>query len=210
MTVHQLKDRKSSDKIKGLLVDDNYDFYVVTEALVSNEIDLDYAPDAFSAHKMVKASQFDVIICDVHMPLMDGLTLLGEFQKKNINIPFVFVTGNASEKIVKQAFRLGAYNFLEKPFKKEALLEKVRDAIELCDGKRLDNEATTEKEEQDKAYIYNTLKSHYYDIDRILQTINQVNMPTEAVHRELEKKMTTGKCLFDDIQNLKASWKPAS
>lgn len=196
------EDKKSSGdapkKYKVLLVDDNYEFYQIVQLSLEDYLEIDYAGDGFTAFQMVKRNNYDVVICDILMPLINGLALLHEFKKKHIAIPFLFVTGNANDKIIREAFHAGAYNLIEKPFDREDLLEKVENAVKLHKSER-----TTEITDQDRAYIYNTLKMYYYDVEKIIRTIHTANMPVSAIHQELEKKVRTGKCLFDDLQGLR-------
>ncbi len=186
------------NKIKALLVDDNYDFFAILSIGVKEKVDLDYACDGFTAFKMMKKDKYDVVICDVYMPLFNGIAFLAETKKKNVHIPFVFVSGNIDEKITKEAFNAGAYNLLQKPFAAQDLIEKLEKAIEL----HITEEAF-ELSDQDKAYMYNTLKTYYYDIDRILRAIVHFNIPVSAIYSELDKKAATGKCIFDDLHGLK-------
>ena len=185
-------------KPKILLVDDNYDFYQIVKISYEDDLDIDYAQDGFTAFQLVRRNQYDLVLCDILMPMLNGLALLNEFKKKHISIPFLFVTGNANDKIIKEAFHAGAYNLIEKPFDKRDLLEKVHLAIKLNKS-----EKPTEINDQDKAYIYNTLKTYYYDVDKILRLIKSSNIPVSVIHQELDKKIRTGKCSFDDISNIK-------
>ena len=188
----------ASKKYKVLLVDDNYEFYQIVQLSLGEYLEIDYAGDGFTAFQMVKRNTYDVVICDILMPLINGLALLHEFKKKQIAIPFLFVTGNANDKVIREAFHAGAYNLIEKPFDKEDLLEKVENAVKLHKSER-----TGEITDQDRAYIYNTLKMYYYDVEKIIRSIHTANMPVSAIHQELEKKVRTGKCIFDDLQGLR-------
>lgn len=185
-------------KTKVLLVDDNYEFFQISQMSFREHLEIDYAGDGFTALQMVKRSTYELIICDVLMPLINGLVLLQEFKKKNIEIPFLFITGNANDKIIREAFHAGAYNLIEKPFKREDVLQKINSALTLFKEER-----PTELTDQEKAYIYNTLKMYYYDVEKIIRSINHANMTASSVHKELEKKVRTGKCAFDDLHNLK-------
>ncbi len=192
------EEAKENKKIKALLVDDNYEFFQVLQLTTREYFDLEYAPDGFSAFKMAKRFSFDVIICDINMPFMNGLMVINEFKKKNLSVPFLFITGSVDDQICREALRAGAYNILEKPFETKELVEKVKLAIKLHQKEEIQT-----IDEQDRAYIYNTLKSYYYDVEKIMQAILQYNIPVSNVNAELEKKIETGKCIFDDVQSLK-------
>jgi len=74
---------------------------------------------------------FDVIILDINMPDMDGFETLGHLNKKNLDIPVLFLTGAGSMDYVVKAINLGAYDFMTKPIEDIELFHvKVRRAIE--------------------------------------------------------------------------------
>lgn len=194
----QASSSERTEKYKVLLVDDNYEFYQIVQLSLEDYLEIDYAGDGFTAFQMVKRNNYDVVICDILMPLINGLALLHEFKKKQIVIPFLFVTGNVNDKIIREAFHAGAYNLVEKPFDKDDLLAKIENAVKLHKS-----ESAVELTDQDRAYIYNTLKMYYYDVEKIIRSIHTANMPVSAIHLELEKKARTGKCLFDDLHGMR-------
>jgi len=74
---------------------------------------------------------FDVIILDINMPDMDGFETLEQLNKKNLDIPVLFLTGAGSMDYVVKAINLGAYDFMTKPIEDIELFHvKVRRAIE--------------------------------------------------------------------------------
>ncbi len=75
------------------------------------------------------SSQPGCLILDVRMPLMGGLELQEELAERNIDIPIIFISGNAEIPDSAKAFRSGALDFLEKPFDNQILLERIDEAI---------------------------------------------------------------------------------
>lgn len=69
------------------------------------------------------------LILDVRMPLMGGLELQEELSARHINIPIIFISGNADIPDSAKAFRAGALDFMEKPFDNSILLERIDEAI---------------------------------------------------------------------------------
>lgn len=69
------------------------------------------------------------LILDVRMPLMSGLELQEELVDRNIQIPIIFISGNASIPDSAKAFRNGAVDFLEKPFDNQLLLQRIKESI---------------------------------------------------------------------------------
>ncbi|TLX58970.1 Fis family transcriptional regulator [Stutzerimonas nosocomialis] len=72
-----------------------------------------------------------VVISDIRMPGVDGLTLLEQLHARDAELPVLLITGHGDVPLAVQAMRAGAYDFLEKPFPSEALLESVRRALAL-------------------------------------------------------------------------------
>lgn len=87
------------------------------------------ATDGLSGLQAVHDHAPDVIFCDVMMPHMDGVELLGILQKENHfkNIPFIFLSANAEPEKIAEAINLGAKDYIIKPFvfsKLKAVLQK--------------------------------------------------------------------------------------
>ena len=71
------------------------------------------------------------LISDIRMPGMSGLELQAKLNADRYRIPTIFITAHGDEKMRMHALRAGAVEFLAKPFDDEALLEKVRAALEV-------------------------------------------------------------------------------
>jgi RNA polymerase sigma factor (sigma-70 family) len=98
------------------------------------------------------------LVLDIRMPRMSGLELQRILTDRNISLPVIFLTGHADVSIAVQAMKLGAYEFIEKPFKDQTLLDAIGQAVRhdhaqreeltarraLCD--RLDKLSPREKE----------------------------------------------------------------
>jgi len=69
------------------------------------------------------------LILDVRMPDMSGLELQEALTTRKINIPIIFITGHGDVPMSVKAVKAGAVDFLEKPFKKEILLERIQEAL---------------------------------------------------------------------------------
>ena len=101
-----------------ILVDENKS-YQITEASHGKE----------GLEKLTR-DNFDLILCDIKMPKMDGMEVLQQARKKNISIPFIMLTGHGNLETAVEAMKLGAYDFIPKPPDLNRLLTAVRNALQ--------------------------------------------------------------------------------
>jgi two-component system OmpR family response regulator len=73
-----------------------------------------------------KKGDYDLCILDVMMPYKDGYTLAKEIREDNISIPIIFLTAKSMKEDVLQGYKVGADDFLNKPFDSEVLLAKIK------------------------------------------------------------------------------------
>jgi two-component system response regulator FixJ len=74
-------------------------------------------------------SKLGCLLLDVRMPGMDGLELLDSLKAQNVDIPVIFMTGHGDVSLAVKAMKLGATDFIEKPFDTERLLALVRNCL---------------------------------------------------------------------------------
>ena len=115
------------------------DAYQVTEAV-----------DGKEGLAFLNKKQFDLVLCDIKMPKMDGIEVLQETNKKNINVPFIMLTGHGNVETAVEAMKLGAYDFISKPPDLNRLLTSVRHALE---NKSLRTENTRLKSRVAQKYV---------------------------------------------------------
>jgi len=90
--------------------------------------------DVFLADKNPPA--FDCMLLDIRMPGTDGLELFKILNRKHLPYPVIFITGHGDIPLAVSAIKLGAYDFLTKPFQEGEILEKVRSAIKYYQSSR--------------------------------------------------------------------------
>ncbi len=88
------------------------------------------APDGQAGLKLLMDEHFDVAICDIKMPKMNGMELLEKSIELGIEVPFIMISGHADIETAVEATKKGAYDFLEKPPDLNRLLLAVRNASE--------------------------------------------------------------------------------
>ena len=117
--------------------------------------------------------EFDLVLCDIKMPKMDGIEVLQKAREKEILVPFILLTGHGNVAIAVEAMKLGAYDFILKPPDLNRLLNAVRHALET---KELVTENKILKKKITKKY---TIIGESKEIDEIHNLIEKV-APTEA------------------------------
>ena len=115
-----------------LVVDDEQDIRDLVAATLEDEgYECNKAEDGSAALKVLDSSQpFDLIITDLQMPKLTGLEFLSKVREQNISTPVIVLTAYGSKESAIEALRLGAYDFLEKPFNIPELLDHIKSAVE--------------------------------------------------------------------------------
>jgi len=79
----------------------------------------------------LKKEYFDLVLCDIKMPKMDGVEVLQSAREDGINVPFIMLTGHGNVSTAVEAMKSGAYDFISKPPDLNRLLTAVRNALEI-------------------------------------------------------------------------------
>ncbi|MDR0272424.1 MAG: response regulator [Clostridiales bacterium] len=72
----------------------------------------------------------DLFLLDINMPHMEGYELYEKIIKKGITTPVIFLSGNASDKFVRKAAKIGADDFIVKPFDNEVMMNKIKKCLQ--------------------------------------------------------------------------------
>lgn len=96
------------------------------------------------AIELLSATPFDVVVSDIQMPGMDGLTLLRQIRAHDLDLPVVFVTGSPNLDTAIEAIEHGAFRYLAKPIEQSKLVEAVENAARLHVVARLRRETVEE------------------------------------------------------------------
>jgi len=117
---------------KLLVVDDEKNLrLVVQKELARQGHSVDTASDGEEAWELLEAEDFDVVLCDINMPRLDGMGLLRRLCEQNQNRPeVIMLTGQATVETAIEAMKLGAYDYLTKPYRIAELSVLVEQAAE--------------------------------------------------------------------------------
>lgn len=96
----------------------------------NNNYELSEAEDGKQGLSLLEKNHFDLVLCDIKMPKMDGIEVLQKAKSKKIGAPFIMLTGHGNVETAVEAMKLGAYDFISKPPDLNRLLTAVRHALE--------------------------------------------------------------------------------
>ena len=91
-----------------------------------NDFDVVLAKNGMEGFEKFKKDIFDLCILDVMMPYKDGYTLAKEIREKNKEVPLIFLTAKSMKEDVLKGYKVGADDYLNKPFDSEVLLMKIK------------------------------------------------------------------------------------
>ena len=106
--------------------DDESLSFVTRDNLELQGYQVTYCADGTSAMQQIKQNEFDICILDVMLPDVDGFTIAQEIRKTNIEVPIIFLTARSLKEDKIQGLKLGADDYMTKPFSIEELLLKIQ------------------------------------------------------------------------------------
>jgi DNA-binding NtrC family response regulator len=118
---------------KILIIEDETAIRRVLSKILSEENDsykVEEAEDGLQGLEKVKNEDFDLILCDIKMPKMDGVEVLEAVKKIKPEIPMVMISGHGDLETAIQTMRLGAFDYISKPPDLNRLLNTVRNALD--------------------------------------------------------------------------------
>ena len=119
-----------SARQRVLVVDDEASIRdLLSKTLALAEYDVDTAPDGTSALDRMRAFNYDLLIADLKMPGMDGLTLIRQAKRIKADLPVIIITGFSTESSAIEAVNLGVAGYLTKPFRVPQVLAAASKAL---------------------------------------------------------------------------------
>lgn len=116
---------------KILIIDDEQPIRkALKEILEYEKYEIEEAKSGIEGLEKIQENKYDIVLCDIKMPQMDGIETLEKIMEFNPEIPVVMITGHGNVETAVEALRKGAYDFIEKPLDMNRLLVSVRNAKE--------------------------------------------------------------------------------
>jgi DNA-binding NtrC family response regulator len=118
---------------KILIVEDEAAIRRVLSKILKEEdpaYDVFEAEDGRQGQEMIQSQEFDLVFCDIKMPVMDGMELLAAMQEHYSEVPVVMISGHGDLEVAVEAMRIGAFDYISKPPDLNRLLNTVRLALD--------------------------------------------------------------------------------
>ena len=118
---------------KILIIEDEEPIRRVLVRILTEEdssFEIKEASDGKKGLDIIKNESFDLVLCDIKMPKVDGIELLQRTRKTNLTLPFIMLTGHGNIETAVESMKLGAYDFISKPPDLNRLINSVRNALE--------------------------------------------------------------------------------
>ncbi|MBR4996430.1 MAG: response regulator transcription factor [Bacteroidaceae bacterium] len=126
-----------NDRFSILLCEDDENLgMLLREYLNAKGYATDLCPDGDAGYKAFVKKQYDLCVLDVMMPKKDGFTLAKEIRQANAEVPIVFLTAKTLKEDVLAGFKLGADDYLTKPFSMEELTLRLDAILRRTHGKK--------------------------------------------------------------------------
>src|SRR6266513_3512474 len=100
------------------------------------EVKVDTADVGNTALQLLASTVYDVVVTDIKMPGLDGLSLLREIQTRWPDTPTIMITGHGEHEFAVHALRGGAFDFIQKPLDLDYFVSSLRRAIHTSDSRR--------------------------------------------------------------------------
>ena len=125
------------DRLRILLCEDDENLgMLLREYLQAKGLNADLFPDGESGYKAFLKGKYDLCVLDVMMPKKDGFSLATDIRNVNADIPIIFLTAKALKEDVLQGFKIGADDYITKPFSMEELVFRIGAILRRVKGKK--------------------------------------------------------------------------
>jgi two-component system nitrogen regulation response regulator NtrX len=159
---------------KILIIDDEKSIRItLREILEYEKYSVEEAKDGEEGLAMISKNEYDVVLCDIKMPKMDGIEVLEKALEMGKEIQFIMISAHGNIETAVEATKKGAYDFIQKPPDLNRLLLTLRNAL---DKSNLVTETKTLKKKISKTY---DILGQSNPIQQVLKTIEKV-APTDA------------------------------
>ena len=155
-----------------LIVDDEENFrHMLSVILIKEGYEVETASNGEEGIQKAITAPFDQILCDIRMPRMDGLEFLKEIQKTAVDATIIVMSAYGTVDIAIEAMKLGAYDYISKPFKPDEIILTLRKAEE---REQLRRENQLLRREVAKEYSFENIVSKNENMQKMFDVIKKV------------------------------------
>ena len=116
-------------KLRILIADDEEGIRESLRLILTQDYDVTCVVDGQEALTRLSRERFDAILLDIKMPKVDGLEIMRRIRAQRLSAPVLVLTAYQSVELAKEAVKLGAVDYLPKPFNREHVLEAIRGVL---------------------------------------------------------------------------------
>ena len=125
------------DKLKILLCEDDENLgMLLREYLQAKGYATELCADGEAGYKAFLKNKFDICVLDVMMPKKDGFTMAQEIRTSNVDVPIIFLTAKTLKEDILEGFKIGADDYITKPFSMEELVFRIEAIMRRTKGKK--------------------------------------------------------------------------
>ena len=121
--------KPQAKKYTVLVCDDEEGIRESFKLILEDNYNLSFAHNGLEALEMLKSFVPDAMLLDIKMPKLHGLEILKQIKKLRPSLPVIIVTGYQSVEMAQEALRLGAADYIPKPFESKQILSSIAEAI---------------------------------------------------------------------------------
>ncbi|PKQ69085.1 sigma-54 dependent transcriptional regulator [Labilibaculum manganireducens] len=192
---------------KILIIDDEKSIRNTLKEILSYEdYEISLAENGLEGIELAKSDEFDVVLCDIKMPQMDGIEVLDKIQELGLDTPVIMISGHGNIDTAVESIKKGAFDFLEKPLDLNRILITIRNAM---DKSKLITETKVLKRKVGKKYemigASGVLESVNSMIDKVAPTDARVLITgpngtgKELVAHRIHEQSNRSKCPFVEV-----------
>jgi two-component system response regulator AtoC len=162
-----------------LIIDDEESFrHMLSVILIKEGYEVEASSNGEEGLQKAAASPFDQILCDIRMPHMDGLEFLRKIKKTGVEAAIIMMSAYGTVDTAIEAMKLGAYDYISKPFKPDEIILTLRKAEE---REQLRRENQLLKKEVEKEYSFESIVSKNEQMQKIFDVIRKVSQYKSTV-----------------------------
>lgn len=188
------------EQVKILLAEDDANLgLLLKEYLIAKNYNTTLCEDGDKAYDEFLKNPYDLCIFDIMMPYRDGFTLAKDIRLINSEIPIIFLTAKSMKEDVLEGFKLGADDYMTKPFSMEELLVRIEAVLRRTAGVKSEN---NQEEFKLGRYTFDAKKQHLIDGDTTIKLTTKeselLKLLCNNVNKVLERNLALKTVWSDD------------